>query len=57
MIPDLEPDLKLEIAHILTIDVVAYSKLLIDEQSRLMAQLVGSVKATVSPGGSGRQVD
>ena len=57
MLPDLEPDLKLEIAHILTIDVVAYSKLLIDEQSRLMAQLVGSVKATVSPGGSGRQVD
>ncbi len=46
MTPDLEPDLKLEIAHVLTIDVVAYSTLLIDEQSRLMAELVRTVKAT-----------
>jgi class 3 adenylate cyclase len=46
MTPDLEPDLKLEIAHILTIDVVAYSTLLIDEQSRLIAELVRTVKAT-----------
>lgn len=46
MTPDLESDLKLEIAHVLTIDVVAYSTLLIDEQSRLMAELVRAVKAT-----------
>src|SRR5438093_3675246 len=46
MTPYLEPDLKLEIAHVLTIDVVAYSTLLIDEQSRLMAELVRTVKAT-----------
>jgi TolB-like protein/Tfp pilus assembly protein PilF len=46
MTPNLEPDLKLEIAHVLTIDVVAYSTLLIDEQSRLMGELVRSVKAT-----------
>ncbi len=46
MTPDLEPDLKLAIAHVLTIDVVAYSTLLIDEQSRLMAELVRAVKAT-----------
>src|SRR5947199_9948320 len=46
MTPDLEPDLKLEIAHVLTIDVVAYSTLLIDEQRRLIAELVRTVKAT-----------
>jgi len=46
MTPDLEPDLKLEIAHVLTIDVVAYSTLLVDEQSRLIAELVRTVKAT-----------
>ncbi len=46
MTPDLEPDLKLEIAHVLTIDVVAYSTLLIDEQTRLMAELVRTVKST-----------
>ena len=46
MTPYLEPDLKLEIAHVLTIDVVAYSTLLIDEQSRLIAELVRTVKAT-----------
>jgi TolB-like protein len=46
MTPDLEPDLKLEIAHVLTIDVVAYSTLLINEQTRLMAELVRTVKAT-----------
>ena len=44
MTPDVEPDLKLEIAHVLTIDVVAYSTLLLDEQSRLMADLVEAVK-------------
>ena len=35
---------KIEIAHVLTMDVVAYSTLLITEQTRLMAQLTGIVK-------------
>ena len=29
---------KLEIAHVLTMDIVEYSKLLITEQSKIMAQ-------------------
>lgn len=33
---DAAPDFQLEIAHVLTIDVVAYSTLLIHEQSRVM---------------------
>ncbi len=32
MIPDAEDNLKLEIGHVLFIDIVGYSKLLIDEQ-------------------------
>ncbi len=39
-------ELKLEIAHILTIDVVAYSTLLINEQSRLMKELNRAVRET-----------
>ncbi len=46
MAADVEPDLKLEIAHILTIDVVAYSTLLIHEQSRVMAELNRTVRNT-----------
>jgi TolB-like protein/lipoprotein NlpI len=46
MTPEPEHDLKIEIAHILTMDVVAYSTLLIDEQSRVMATLVQAVRAT-----------
>ena len=46
MTPETEPDLKLEIAHILTIDVVAYSTLLINEQTQLMTTLVQAVRAT-----------
>ncbi len=46
MAADVEPDLKLEIAHILTIDVVAYSTLLIHEQSRVMADLNRIVRNT-----------
>ena len=44
MPPDVEPDLKLEIAHVLTIDVVAYSTLLIQEQRRVMADLTKIVR-------------
>ncbi|MDQ6655731.1 MAG: tetratricopeptide repeat protein [Verrucomicrobiota bacterium] len=46
MADDGEPDLKLEIAHVLTIDVVAYSTLLIHEQSRVMAELTRVVRGT-----------
>ena len=35
--PSLEPDLPLEIAHLLLIDVVGYSKLLVNEQIELLA--------------------
>jgi adenylate cyclase len=37
---------KLEIAHILTMDVVGYSTLLINEQTRIMAELTRIVRAT-----------
>jgi len=37
---------KLEIAHILTMDVVGYSTLLINEQTRIMAELTRLVRAT-----------
>ena len=37
---------KLEIAHLLTMDVVGYSKLLIDEQTKLMAELNGVVRSS-----------
>jgi adenylate cyclase len=39
-------ELKLEIAHILTIDVVAYSTLLINEQSHLIKELNRAVRET-----------
>ncbi len=44
MAADSEPELKLEIAHVLTIDVVAYSTLLIHDQSRVMAELTKIVR-------------
>jgi TolB-like protein/Tfp pilus assembly protein PilF len=37
---------KLEIAHVLTMDIVEYSKLLITEQSKIMAQLTRLVRET-----------
>src|SRR3954449_7142240 len=43
-----KPDLKLEIAHLLFIDVVGYSKLLVNEQIELMQQLNRLVRATQS---------
>ncbi len=46
MSPGVDSDLKLEIAHVLTIDVVAYSTLLIHEQSNLMAELTKIVRNT-----------
>jgi TolB-like protein/class 3 adenylate cyclase/Tfp pilus assembly protein PilF len=41
-----ESDLKLEIAHVLTIDVVAYSTLLIHDQIRVMSELTRIVRNT-----------
>src|SRR6266496_2895292 len=40
------PDLKLEIAHLLLIDVVGYSKLLVDEQIEFLKELNQIVRST-----------
>src|SRR2546429_4751466 len=42
------PDLKLEIAHLLLIDVVGYSKLLVNEQIELLQELNQIVRGTES---------
>ena len=42
------PDLQLEIAHLLLIDVVGYSKLLVNEQIELLQELNQIVRATES---------
>jgi TolB-like protein/class 3 adenylate cyclase/Tfp pilus assembly protein PilF len=44
--PELEPDLPLEIAHVLLIDVVGYSKLLVNEQIELLQDLNQIVRNT-----------
>jgi TolB-like protein/class 3 adenylate cyclase/Tfp pilus assembly protein PilF len=41
-----KPDLRLEIAHILLIDVVGYSKLLVNEQIELLEELKQIVRST-----------
>lgn len=41
-----EPHLHLEIAHILFLDIVGYSKLLIDEQKELLQELNQIVRST-----------
>jgi len=46
MAPEAESDKKLEIGHVLTMDVVEYSTLLITEQTRLMAELTSLAKST-----------
>jgi TolB-like protein/class 3 adenylate cyclase/Tfp pilus assembly protein PilF len=43
---DAKPDLRLEIAHVLFIDVVGYSKLLINEQSESLQELNDIVRGT-----------
>src|SRR6266446_4973721 len=43
---ELEPDLPLEIAHLLLIDVVGYSKLLVNEQTELLQELNQIVRGT-----------
>src|SRR5438270_4523284 len=46
MSAELKPDLQLEIAHLLLIDVVGYSKLLVNEQIELMHELNQIVRKT-----------
>ena len=43
-----KPDLQLEIAHILLIDVVGYSKLLVNEQIEVLQELNRIVRNTKS---------
>ena len=43
-----KPDLQLEIAHILLIDVVGYSKLLVNEQVEVLQELNRIVRDTKS---------
>ena len=44
--PEGQANAKVEIAHVLTMDVVEYSKLLITEQARVIAELTNIVKNT-----------
>src|SRR6266446_3050153 len=46
MTPDSEKNLRLEIGHVLFIDLVGYSKLLIEEQKERLRQLTDIVLAT-----------
>ena len=43
---EIGPDLPLEIAHVLLIDVVGYSKLLVNEQIELLQELKQVVRST-----------
>ena len=51
---ELTPDLQLEIAHLLLLDVVGYSKLLVEEQVHLIKELTEIVRATQSFGNAAR---
>ena len=46
MAPESENNLRLEIGHVLFIDIVGYSKLLIEEQKERLAQFTDIVLAT-----------
>src|SRR6202040_1853065 len=46
MSPEVKKDLPLEIAHLLLIDVVGYSKLLVNEQIELLQRLKQIVRST-----------
>jgi len=46
MAAEIKPDLRLEIAHVLFIDIVGYSKLLINEQRESLEELNHVVRAT-----------
>ena len=47
MTADVNSNLKVQIAHVLAMDVVEYSKLLITEQNKVLAELTRIVKETV----------
>jgi hypothetical protein len=49
------PDLPLEIAHVLLIDVVGYSRLLVNEQIELLQELNQIVRGTDELGAAGRR--
>jgi serine/threonine-protein kinase len=46
MFPEQQPDLQLEIAHLLLIDIVGYSKLLVNEQIEVVQELNRVVRST-----------
>jgi class 3 adenylate cyclase len=46
MSPEQQPDLQLEIAHLLLIDIVGYSKLLVNEQIEVVQELNRVVRST-----------
>ncbi|CAN5574266.1 hypothetical protein BH20VER1_BH20VER1_13650 [soil metagenome] len=46
MPPELDDNLHLEIGHVLFIDIVGYSKLLIEEQKERLNQLTAIVRGT-----------
>src|SRR4051812_32982757 len=46
MTPDAKDNLRLEIGHVLFIDIVGYSKLMINEQSEQIQTLKGIVRGT-----------
>src|ERR1700758_1805071 len=46
MSADSSPELKFDIGHVLFIDIVGYSKLLLDEQKERLRELTGIVLAT-----------
>jgi hypothetical protein len=50
-----KPDLPLEIAHVLLIDVVGYSRLLVNEQIELLQELNQIVRGTDELGAAGRR--
>jgi hypothetical protein len=58
MTPEAEPDANVEIGHVLAMDAVDYSTLLITEQSRMIAELTRVVKETaIPPRGRRRKID
>jgi len=46
MSSEVKPEIRLEIGHVLFIDIVGYSKLLITEQSQQLQKLKGIVRGT-----------
>ena len=52
MTPESESNLRLEIGHVLFVDIVGYSKLLIEEQKERLRQLTEIVLATAQVGES-----